>query len=427
MTAALRGLTRGLLIFALFDTIATSIVVRLAGSDTTLHFLGAFVLGRAGQDSWMPMGLALQYVRAHPGAPIYAALFFEQNIQFIYPPTSLLLLEPFAALSASGLPSDGMLNVVSWIAVALTAAITTRLWILRSTEHLRRQVERRRIDRLVLAAIACGLTLAFFPILKAFRLGQIQTWMTCAFAAATLAWVGGDKRTSGAWSGFICLVKPQLALLVVWGLIRRQRRFVEGWAMVALPLGALSVWRYGLASHLDYLRVASFITRHSWSYYPNQSASGLLNRWLFIGNSLTWDPHAVPFNAWVFAGTVLTAVALVGAALLQRPAEDPDAQLVDFFIAALSFTLASPLAWDHHYGILMPMFACILPVTLASWRGRAGPLVVLAASFVLTSNFFHPIAARFASTRFNVLQSYVFGGALLLLVYLHRLRRQLSG
>lgn len=423
MRARFLGLTRGLMIFALGNTLALNGALLFLGSTTTLHYLAAYVLGHAAEDSWQPMRLALDYLHTESTKPVYTALFFERDIQFIYPPTSLLFLEPLRPFFPQGLPSNVFLNLVSWMAVALTALITSRLWVAAATEHLGRELEHRRGERLALAALAAGLTLAFYPILKGFRLGQIQTWMTCVFAAASLAWVNGHPRTAGALSGLMCLVKPHLGLLLVWGLLRRQRRFVEGWTLIVLPLGAWSMWLYGAANHWTYLQLVSSITRHGWSYYPNQSANGMLNRWFQTGSNLTWTPHFVPFNIWVFAGTAAAAALLIGLALFWRRAEHSEAELVDFYIVALSCTLASPLAWEHHYGILMPMFACILPATLASWRGRAGPLVLLAVSFVLSSNVYE-ITGRLAGTRFNVLQSYLFVGALLMLVHLYRLRRR---
>jgi hypothetical protein len=50
-------------------------------------------------DSWRVMILAYDWTKAHPGEPLYQAIFFEQQTRFQYAPTSLL---PLAALDALG-------------------------------------------------------------------------------------------------------------------------------------------------------------------------------------------------------------------------------------------------------------------------------------------------------------------------------------
>ena len=60
----------------------------------------------------------------------------------------------------------------------------------------------------------------------------------------------------------------------------RLRRWdlVAGFLAAALPVGALSVAFYGLANHIAYLEVLSFILRHGEAYVTNNSVNGILNR-----------------------------------------------------------------------------------------------------------------------------------------------------
>jgi hypothetical protein len=59
----------------------------------------------------------------------------------------------------------------------------------------------------------------------------------------------------------------------------------------------------------------------------------------------------------IYAGTVATSLAILSTALLRRGKEgDPD-RVFDFCTMALSVTMASPIAWEHHYGIIFPIFA----------------------------------------------------------------------
>jgi hypothetical protein len=93
------------------------------------------------------------------------------------------------------------------------------------------------------------------------------------------------------------------------------------------------------------------------------------------------------------------------------------ARTFDFCTMALSITIASPIAWEHHYGILLPIFAVLLTSSLASRRR----LVLIAASYVLISNFF-PATNLLAPTVFNLAQSYLFFAALVVLILLHTAR-----
>ena len=76
--------------------------------------------------------------------------------------------------------------------------------------------------------------------------------------------------------------------------------------------------------------------------------------------------------------------------------------------------MASPIAWEHHYGVLAPIYALLaghaLP-TAAVGRGT-GPLLALA---YLASAGFFAVAQRTAPTAWNPLQSYLYFGALITL------------
>jgi alpha-1,2-mannosyltransferase len=81
---------------------------------------------------------------------------------------------------------------------------------------------------------------------------------------------------------------------------------------------------------------------------------------------------------------------------------------------AVSATVASPIAWEHHYGVLFPVFAVLLVGALSS-RAQLPWLIV---SYVLASNYF--IATQLlAPTFWNVIQSYLLFATWILLVLLH--------
>jgi hypothetical protein len=84
---------------------------------------------------------------------------------------------------------------------------------------------------------------------------------------------------------------------------------------------------------------------------------------------------------------------------------------------ALSITIASPIAWEHHYGTILPVFAVLLPSVIGNRRR----LILLILSYIVISNFI-PVTNLLASSVLNVAQSYLLAGALITLVLLHTAR-----
>lgn len=417
----LSPLTRGLVFFFIFNCVALNMPFSAWRHEvTSLDYAKAFLLldiRDDHDDSWAMMRWALKYLEAPGEQGLYKEVVNTHKAKVQYPPTSLLFMEPFKR------SSNSLLNLVSWLAVIGTALIVLRVFMLASRQHLPAWGGKPFIEKAAILALAFGFTLTFYPIVRSFFLGQSQTWITLFFAVAVLGWMTDRKGLAGVFCGLACVIKPQLSLLLVWGLIRKQWRFVTGGAATVAVISVISVATYGFANHLDYLQMLSYIARHGESFHPNQSMNGILNRALFNGLSLEYSPtEYAPYNLWVHLGTTLSSFAIIVTALFWRRNEHQNAEATDLFIAALSFTMASPVAWEHHYGILLPMFAVVLPATLGAARfGRAG-LVLLAVSFALSSNYYHA-TYRFAATPFNFLQSYLFFAAILLLVHMYRLRR----
>ena len=402
--------------------------------ETTLHHTRGFLHREAWVDSWQPMIAASEYLERGARAPVYSTLFFERKIEFQYPLSALLPLsavELAVPKDVPGVPTPRdqrrparlarALNSLSWgfALVALVASVAIfNLSLARSARK-----PRSWPDRILANAAVITLALSFYPLLKSYTLGQIQTWMTGLFALAFLCWLEKRKLAAGALLGVCALLKPPYALFLVWGCLRREWRFAAGFGAVA-ALGLLATTAaFGISHQLDYLRVLGFLGRHGDAYFPNQSVNGLLNRLLFNGGNLVGQGHLnQPFHPWVYAGTLLSSAALILLGLLWRGMRAGRASAVDFSIMALCLTMASPIAWEHHYGILLPIFAFLAPTLLEGRVLGALTIPVLCTSYLLSSSYFH-VAKRLAATPLNVLQSYLFFGALLLLVYLYAMTR----
>lgn len=119
---------------------------------------------------------------------------------------------------------------------------------------------------------------------------------------------------------------------------------------------------------------------------------------------------------------------LTAALWVARMAMTPLAGITSFMIAALCFTAASPVAWEHHYGILLPLFSLVFMALLRNGREttRRGMLWgLLAVTFTLCANSLAPLNFL-ADTPLNIVQSYLFIAALGVAVLAFMLRRDLG-
>ena len=424
----LSRLTVVLAIFALANLLVVALVL-LALPSTGARELGLYDAYRwatfqANFDSWGPITEAWEFLQSpNRDQAVYQEVFFDRNVKFQYALTSLLPVEALDLLF--GKVKFGAFDLVSWFAMWGTAVLVALIFLRSLDRYAPQYAPASRLEQLLLAALAMGMTLTFYPLAKAFSLGQIQTWINALFALLVYLWMIKRPVAAGVVGGLICAIKPQLGLLLVWGLLRRRWGFSGAFAVTLGLVGLLTLALYGLEDNLDYLNVLSYISRRGEGYYPNQSVNGLLNRLLENGQNRDFAVDAFPpFDPVVYVITILSSLVIVGGCLFWRAHEHERASTVDLLIAGLSFTIASPVAWEHHYGVLMPMYAVLLPALLR-WRVfGAWTLPLLAASYVLTSQFFHA-AQEFADWWYlTPLQSYLLAGALFVLVTLYLVRQR---
>jgi alpha-1,2-mannosyltransferase len=390
----------GMLVVSLAINVALHLTAR-TGVETVWFHDGQFLRGVQGADSWKSMEAARSYTRSHASG-LYQQVFFNDAVKFQYPPTALLLFHTMERPT---------LKLISWLATLLTAALVAVI-LRRSIAAVWGEEAPRPAVAIALDALVVVAALTFYPVMKAYSLGQIQSWLNLLFAAAMLAWMTGARGVAGAALGLMCLIKPTYALLFVWGAVRQQWRFVASGAAVMASGLALSLWRFGLHDHVEYLRVLSYIARRGEAFYPNQSINGVLNRLFFNGSNLEWRYHEFPpVHPLVYAGT-MAAFVVLGAAALRRP-ERGAGTVVDFSIAALAVTLTAPIAWEHHYGILLPIYAAVTPFVIAHGPLGRWTAAAMAASYIVAANYFQ-FTNRFADTWLNPLQSYLLGAAILL-------------
>jgi alpha-1,2-mannosyltransferase len=411
----------------LFLVLLITLVMHLLEGESLLGSVSVWSMFKGGDDSWEPMKKALALLGQSPAGLLYDELFFRQRVKFQYPLTSLLFMSGLTPFFGPGTVAAA--KGIAWAAVPLTvfaAGFFCMLLLKRVFAKL------PKWEVIAIGVLTMAATMIFYPIVKAFDLGQIQTWVNALFALSCVCWAVNSRRTAGVCIGLICLIKPQFSLFLLWGLVRRQWRFLQGWAAVIVAGGITSIALYGFWNNLNYLKVLQVLSRHGESFYPNHSLNGLLNRMFFNGPNLAWAGDALPdFNPFVYGATLASSALLILLALFWRrqfaTPESPSMPVfLDYVGAALTFTMASPIAWEHHYGILPPVFivAFVSMASFADARLRARLLLLLAVSYGLAASYL-PVTKSLAATPFNFVQSYLFFGALILLGVVYWLRERL--
>jgi alpha-1,2-mannosyltransferase len=161
------------------------------------------------------------------------------------------------------------------------------------------------------------------------------------------------------------------------------------------------------------------MAHHGEYAYTNQSVNGLLNR--LVGNTSVGNTYPA-YNSFVYLSTVISSAILVGSAMFYRIRSNVIG-VVDFLIAGLTFTFASPIVWDHHLGILPACFAVLLVTIegMAPSRKRDLFAIILAMSYSLST---YPLRTFLAHPTgwFSILQSTMFLGASGVLFLLYAVR-----
>lgn len=427
------SLVKKIFIFSILNVSIFSLILMILGTpfkETVLGTTKSFLTHSQSFDSWIPMLKAFRYFCLNPSGDLYGEIFFREGVKFQYPLTSLLIFYPF--LPILGVPPEDVLNT-KWLSLLRLAS-----WLFMFVSFyfvyciFKRSSDSAgliKIDQIITVLAIALITFTFYPHTKAYELGQIQNWLNCLFSISLLAWIDGQKKVAGSLLAIMALVKPQYGVILIWALIRRQWSFLISF-LPTLSIGIFaSVLIFGWTNNLNYLKVIAFISKSGESFYPNQSFNGLINRLLFNGNIDIWSMYFPPFNSWVYLGTLVSSIVLLAFALYApRWKSSKYGSSIDFSIIVLTGTMASPIAWEHHYGILLPIYALTAPLVLQS-QGRSSKLLIscFVLSYILTSNYFWiTLKLSYSDFNLNILQSYLFFGALILLVTLYILRSRLK-
>ena len=361
--------------------IALLLLVRYGRNpDTaTLNILGNAIVSSAGTDSTHYMQMGESAFRS--GHRIYPQLFFTDHQKFIYPPTSLFLIEGLNLLGAHGLSSELVwkaILLIGWIGCVALGVLFYRLL-------------RPHATVLELAAIAV-LGILFLPFAEAFYRGQVQILLTLLWELSAVFWVLRRKGSAGFTLALTCMFKPQLAIFLLWGLLRREWRFTAILVITCAAVLACSIAHFGLTNHLDYLPVLSYLSRHGEALWANQSMNGLLDRLLRNGDSVSWSYTVYPpYSPAIYIASSFFSALLVVIGLFLPVFLGWARTIADYLLFGCLAVLMSPIAWEHHYGYFF------LPVVLllaAADRLPRRAWFVLCACVLAIANRWPPLDHR---------------------------------
>lgn len=421
---------RACILFLLIGFSANLLVLPFAAdANTTLRTQSHYFQMLASDDSWASMIAAIKHLRDNPESPVYSSIFFEQKIKFQYPTSSLLLLD--FSQNTTGASWESMmrlLNMMSWICVLATSVAVPFIFNSALRESAgEAYVRRTRFYYVAGFALPFLLVLCSYPILRGFTLGQIQSVLTLLVALSIIAWQCNKFIIAGILIGLCCAVKPHWLLIILWALLRRHWSMAVSASATAGAIFLLSVMAYGLVNFVDYINVLSFISQHGESFYQNQSVNGLLNRMLFNGDNLSFNPNSFPpYKSMIHAITLISSGMILIVTIVLRV--NRPLRVIDFSIAILGLTIASPVAWEHHYGIVLPIMMAALPSAVHLRVLGAWTTIYILVAFLLTSQNLHGVLNMASDGPLNFFQSYIFFGALMTLGLLFAIaNRGISG
>ncbi|MBI5954851.1 MAG: DUF2029 domain-containing protein [Chloroflexi bacterium] len=363
-----------------------------------------------GNDSWRPMQLAYDHwIESGKQSLLYTDLLLPVKVKFLYPPTALLITQ-FINTNNVDLLAFSTSATIIFLFLMSAGVIATVLYSWKSYKL----PPLSSAEQVTVGALLTLLLFTFYPVVKAATLGQLQVWLNAFFAIAILCYITGWDILAGIMLGLMASIKPHYALFILWGVLRGNWKLVIAITVTGLLGVLLGMREFGFAMYIDYLRGLSFVTQHGESVYTNQSFNALAGRFFSVRypevfNNLRWNGYRYPpYNVWVFSFTQIMSIVVLLVTLMKTKSKGSEAKLADFLLMGLGATLASPIAWEHHYGVLFPIFVC---VGLVLWFGDS-PLKGnwVKAAFVLcylvAANVF-PFAKYVADSYFNVLQSYL--------------------
>lgn len=245
------------------------------------------------------------------------------GVRFVYPPISVAMFLPHAALGGWKLAfvAQTVLNVI--------AASVLAILVIRTIEDRRGQLH--PWDRIAISAFC----LLSAPVMAVYGQGQVDLLIALAVAGAFMAVERGHESAAGGLLGGAALVKVFPAVLGIWLLWRRSYRAVASAIITGFTgLGVGALW-FGPGAYLRYLTVLSERSRvaeFAQTMSPNFFAMSLYRPFSQLIPGV--DPS-------LYAPLAILAL-IPTAGLVARQSQDFTGRLATYLVALVGMLLASP-------------------------------------------------------------------------------------
>lgn len=328
------------------------------------------------------------YVRAawaaREGHDMYAVAD-EHGWHYCYPPPFALALTPLAD-PPPGFPRDGYppfwFAAAVWIVVSTFAAIwaahVAAKAILPDAVRGSRRWWYARTVPLCISAGGVGFTISH---------GQVNTAVAAFVVGSFVAWAAGRRFASGAWLAAAAALKITPGLLVLYPLVRGDRRALVGFAagaVVLLLAFPAAFFGFGGAVRENLKVVEQVLTPGATGGGDQTRSRELTNLTATDSSSFqvvihNWQhpvrwfrPHDATSTTrlahWAISGAMLAATLLV---IRRRRDAGPADQLVMLGSLTLVMLLMSPVSHNHHFAMGLPAVCGLWLRGLAARPGEA--------------------------------------------------------
>jgi alpha-1,2-mannosyltransferase len=300
---------------------------------------------RAGRDPYLgAIGFIHAYVPAGNGT-------YWTTVAYIYAPFFALLMVPLTFLSHyAALTTWDVLNVLLLVVAVYAALRATGL--------------RPGWGMLLLLAALSALTL---PVHREWDLGQTDVFLMALLCAALWARSAGRGLLGGLLLGAACAVKPELLLLALLLLWRRDFRFGLATIGSAVVLGLAPFLLLGQRAWSDFWTAWGFWANQYVAFLHNESPKGVLARLFTInpaGHPLAVAPGVVTV-LWIVVAVLV--VGLTVAVSSPHPLRRDSLSLLEVGLAVEAIMLVSPLTERPYF-----LFLLIPLLGLLCWVREVG-------------------------------------------------------
>lgn len=306
---------------------------------------------------------------------------------FVYPPFFALLLIPLAWLDFQS----------AWLLFTLASHAAFWIALLTIVSLVRRDESHTAAWLGILTVLAA----AFFPLLKNYTAGQMNTFLLLIIALAAYLYHRGAKIQTGLLLGFGASLKVAPAFLLLYFAWKREWRILAAGLTFLAAAFFISLAVLGIEPHLAFLHEVRQMGYGSstWAQYGqhfhvephNQSPSALWYR-LLTDNPVTQGIMDSPWLAKAFS--YLTAAGIFAFLLAWTPRTDREQFLEEYSMWTLAMLLLPSLMWDHYLVQAVLAIAVMLRLLLEG-KTRAALLLGLGLALVLVPTVYDRPSAYF--------------------------------